>query len=245
MTMTLLQVVQEFCGRTGLDVPVMVANSSDTGIIQLKGLANEVLTDLTSRGESWPALQKEALFTTVAAELQGTIVSIAPYGFKYPIPETLYDRTNRRPLYGPRGAAAWQQRQAMLYTGPFYSFRFWKGNVYMQPAPEAGAQIAFEYASDMAIQGPTSTSDTTLIYKKRFTFDSDVFLLDEDLLLLGLRWKWKKEKGLSFVTEKQDYEALLAQSMGMDSTQGALDMGGGSGSDISPGIFVPLGNWPV
>lgn len=243
--MNLLQIAQEFCGRAGLDVPTAVAASTDLGIIQIKGLANEVLTDITNRGESWPMLQKEATFVTVAAESQGAIATIAPYGFKYPIPETIYDRTNKRPLFGPRSASDWQQRKAMLFTGPFYSFRFWQGNIYMQPTPAAGATIAFEYASDMAVQGPTSATVSTLIYKKRFTNDADVFLLDEDLLLLGLRWKWKKEKGFAFVTEKQDYEAALAQAMGNDSAAGELNMGGEQSSDIKPGIYVPLGNWPV
>jgi len=240
MTMTLLAVVQEFCDRTGVPRPNVVTGSSDSQTLQIKGLANEVLTDITNRGSSWPMLQKQATFTSVAAELQGAMTTIAPYGYKYPIEGSLYDRTERRPLYGPRNAPRWQESEALPVTGPFYSYRIWQGNFFMQPTPPAGHEIAFEYASDFSILASDGTT-----WKKRFTADSDTFALDEDLLLLGLRWKWKKEKGLAFATEKLDYESTLAQAIGNDGTQAVLSMDGSGGGDIRPGIFVPLGNWPV
>ena len=239
MPMNLLQLATEFCDRTGLDVPLRVVGATDAGVRQLRGLLNEVISDITNRGESWPLLQKQALFNTVAAELQGPLATIAPYGFKYIIPGTEYDRTERRPLWGPKGAGAWQESIALPVTGPLYSYRLWQGEFLIQPAPPAGHQIAFEYASDMAIQDVGGT------YSKRFEADSDIFLLDEDLLLLGLRWKWKKEKGLSFVTEKLEYESALAQAMGNDGTKGEINMADNYSQTIRPGIFVPAGNWNV
>ena len=238
MTMTLLATVQEFCDRTGVDSPSIVIGSTDDQVRQIKALANEVLTDITGRGNSWPRLQKQATFVSVAAEQQGLITTIAPYGFQYAIEDSLYDRTERRPLFGPRNAPRWQESEALPQTGPFYSYRIWQGYFYLQPAPPAGHTIAFEYASDFAILAADGTS-----WKKRFTVDTDTFALDEDLLLLGLRWKWKKEKGLAFATEKLDYESLLAQAMGNDGAKAELHLDGRGDGDIRPGIFVPAGNW--
>lgn len=240
MTMTLLATVQEFCERTGLSAPQAVIGNSDKGITQIKGLMHEVITDITGRGQVWPLLRKEGTFTTLAAESQGTILSMAPYGFKYIIQDTIYNRSQKRPLYGPRGAQAWQLSKAIVDTGPIGTWRVMAGNLYIQPTPTAGETVAFEYASDWAI---LATDGTT--WKKRFTTDTDYFALNEDLLLLGLRWKWKKEKGLTFVTEKQDYEALLAQEMGNDSTKGELNLEGGSRTSLQPGIFVPSGSWSL
>lgn len=240
MSMTLLEVVQEFCNRTGVDSPAAVMTSTDLAVKQIKALANEVITDITSRGNSWPKLQKEGSFTTVAAELQGAITTIAPYGFKYLCLDTVYDRTNRRPLFGPKSAPLWQEAKAIVVTGPFYAWRLWRGNLYMQPTPPAGYSIYFEYASDYAILDADGTT-----YKKRFAADTDTFALDENLLLLGLRWKWKAEKGLRFVTEKQDYEATLAQAMAEDGTKGELNMADNSPGEIRPGIFVPSGSWNI
>jgi hypothetical protein len=241
MSMTLLQIVEEFCGRTGLDVPTAVMGSQDKGVLQMKGLLNELITDIVSRGESWPRLQKQGHWTSVAAELQTTIAAAAPYGFKYLIEDSIWDRTERRPLFGPRNAPAWQESEALPYTGPMYTYRFWEGNIYVQPAMPVAHECYFEYASDFAILGSVSATD----YKKRFTKDDDVFLLNEDLLLAGLRWKWKAEKGLRFATEKQDWEALLAQEMGNDSAKPALNMAEPNMGRVKPGIFVPLGNWNI
>lgn len=239
MTMTLLETVQEFCGRTGLDSPSTVIGNSNKGVLQFKGLMHEVITDITGRGQVWPILRKEATFTTLAAESQGSVTTIAAYGFKYIIPGTMYNRSLKSPVLGPRGAADWQEYTAIAAAGPFSSYRLMSGTLCLQPNPTAGETVAFEYASDWAI---LATDGTT--WKKRFTADTDYFALNEDLLLLGLRWKWKKEKGLAFVTEKQDYEALLAQEMGNDSNKGELSMEG-TPNTMKPGIFVTTNGWSV
>lgn len=241
MSATLKQIVQEFCRRTGLDVPNVVVASQENYVQQLIGLANEVIEDITDRGESWPRLQKQALFTSVATESQGLLSAIAPYGFKYLILDTIYDRDERRPIFGPRGAEMWQQAKALPYTGPMYSYRFWQGELYIQPTMPAGHTCAFEYASDMAILGTASATD----FKKWFTADTDTFLLDESLLVTGLRWKWKSEKGMAFATDQLAYESRLAQAIGNDSAKGTLDMGNGAKEGVRPGIWVPAGNWNV
>jgi hypothetical protein len=238
--MTLLEIVQEFCDRTGLDKPNIVAASSDQQVRQIKALANEIIEDIVTRGNSWPLLQKQALFTSVATTIQGPMSTIAPYGYKYILPETLYNRTERRPVYGPRSAAYWQESIALPETGPFYSYRVWQGQFQMQPLPPVGHQIAFEYASDFAI-----LDDDGVTYKARFTHDNDNFLLPEKILFAGLRWKWKAEKGIRFATEQQFYESVLAQEIGNDGTKGELSMDGAGQSGIRPGIYVSLGNWPV
>lgn len=239
MGMTLLETLQEFSDRRGLDRPGSVMSSQDDTIRQLRGLANEVISDITSRQTSWAKLQKEATFTSVEAESQGLISAIAPYGFKYLILGSLYDRTDRRPLYGPRNAQNWQESTALPVTGPLYTYRIWQGQFMVQPTLPADHTIAFEYASDMAILDPDGVT-----WKKRFSQDGDTFQLDDDLLLMGLQWKWRRANGLSYNQEKIDFEAQLAQAMGNEPTKGALSLEGGSG-DIRPGIFVPSGNWPL
>lgn len=239
MPMTLLQIVQELTDRVGLEQPSVVIGTTDDTIRQIKGLANEVVANITTRGTSWAKLQKQATFTTVAAEEQGSMDTIAPYGFKYVIENSLFDRTERRPLYGPRNAPRWQEAEAIVQTGPFYSYRIWDNKFYLQPAPPAGHNCYFEYASDYAIQATGGGA-----YKGRFTADADVFLLSGELLVLGLKWKWRRSQGLSYAEEYKEYESFLAQEMGTEPTKGTVNLKGGT-RDIRPGIFVPSGNWPV
>lgn len=241
MTLALLPTLQEFCDRNGLDRPSVVMQSPDDTIRQLRSLANEVITDITSRGTMWQALAKRCTpFAAQGQEIQGAIATLAPYGFKSIVPDTLFDLTQRRPLFGPKRAASWEEGLALTNTGPFYAWRIWQGNFCLQPNPPAGDLIVFEYTSDMAILAVDGVT-----WKKRFTADSDVFALDEDLMLSGLTWKWRRKQGLSYAQEKTDFEAMLAQHQGDEPGTGEINLEGGSGGRVQPGIIVPTGNWLV
>lgn len=237
MADTLLTIIQEFTDRRGLDRPGAVMSSQDDTIRQLRTLVNEVVADICGRGGAWSKLKKEATFLTLAAELQGTIAAIAPWGFRRLIANSAFNRTTRTALFGPRGSAEWQQSEALPATGPFYSYRIWQGNFYLQPAPPANHTIAFEYESDFAISDAPGTT-----FKKRFSADTDLFLLNSDMLFLGLNAKFRREKGLSYAQEQSDYEYLLTQELGNDPQKGEVNMAGGT-SNLRPGFIVPAGNW--
>lgn len=238
MTMTLLQVVQEFCDREGLSSPSIVMASPDDTIRQIRAILNEVVTAVTGKGNAWDKLKKEATFVTTAVELQGTMDTLAPYGFKRLILGSAFNRTMRVQLFGPRGSADWQANEALPNPGPYNTYRIWQGNFYLQPAPTAGQTIAFEYASDWAIQADDGT------WKKRFTADDDVFALNEDLLLMGLSWKWRRKKGFAYAQEFDDFENFVAQELGNEPSKSAIDMAG-CDTGRKPGVIIPPGNWPI
>jgi len=64
------------------------------------------------------------------------------------------------------------------------------------------------------------------------------------LLLLGLRWRWKEEKGLPYMESFRLYEAAVAEAAGADGTKQPMSMNEGAGM-IQPGVFVPAGNWSI
>jgi hypothetical protein len=238
--MTLIDLINEFCDRRGLDQASSVIGTVDPTIRQLKGLCNEVVADIVKRPGAWARLQKQGSFTSVASEDQGAMSTMAPSGFKFIIPETLFDRTNGRQLFGPRSAPQWQENKALVYTGPFYTFRVWQDHFWVQPTMPAGLNIYFEYSSDYGILAADGTT-----YKARFTVDTDTFVLDDDLLLKGLEWKWRREKGLAYTQEFDDFEFLLTNTLSRQSTAGVLGLAGQSDPQVSPGVMVPLGNWNV
>lgn len=233
--MTILATIQTFCGRTGLPVPQFVVGSQDTQVTQLLALANELVEDLCDRW-SWTVLTKEAVFTTVAGEDQGSIDTIAPDGFQRILQETIFNRSLRLPLFGPLMAAQWQALKALPTTGPFYKYRLRGGRLLFNPPGIAGQTCAFEYASSHAVLSLSGSG------KPYFTADTDELLLDERLLQAGLRWRWKAEKGLDYSEEFRRYEELANNAAGRDGTKPRIDMGGG-GNDFRPGIWVPSGNW--
>jgi hypothetical protein len=235
--MTILTVIRAFCQRTGLPAPGFVAASQDAQVVQLLALANEVIEDLVDRW-TWQDLVKEATFVTIAGEDQGAIATIAPSGFSRILQETIFNRTLRLPLFGPLAASQWQGLKALPNPGPNYQYRIRGGRLLFSPAGVVGQTCAFEYASRNAAIGADS------IAKPAFTLDTDNFLLPESLLMAGLRWKWKAEKGLDYAEEFRRYEILANNAAGRDGTKPRLAMDGGCASAV-PGIFVPAGNWNV
>ena len=57
--------------------------------------------------------------------------------------------------------------------------------------PDVGEVLTFEYLSNALF-----TDATGFTGKQRFTADTDIWLLDDDLLAMNFKWRWKKEKGL-------------------------------------------------
>ena len=234
--MNLLELVQRFCVRTALPSPSRVLPGGDEQSLQIVGLLDEVL-QLCVEDYNWQVLTEEAVFQSQAGQSQGSLSQLAP-GFQHMLSETIYDRTRRLPIWGPRDATSWQAMEALPFAGPFYQFRIRGGELLVFPDMEAGAELAFEYYSDRAV---VSTDNSR---KSFFSADTDTCLLPASLLLLGLRWKWKEEKGLPYAENRLQWDEALASAKRQDKAPGNLSLNGGQRAP-QPGIFVPAGNWNI
>lgn len=233
--MTMLTAVQRFCGRTGLTVPSTVYGTTDPQIRQILAMLEEEGDDLSKRG-AWQEITFEATHTTLAAEDQGAIATIASNGFNYIKNGTIWDRSLRLPVYVIDGQN-WQAAKAMTLTGPRYQARIRGGKLISNPVPTAGNTWAFEYVSKNWILGVDGTT-----YKQYFTLDTDTILLPESIVLMGLRWRWKKEKGLEYAEDFRTYESQVKDSLSRNGMKQTLNMGN-SEPMVSPGVVVPLGSW--
>lgn len=236
---TLLEIVTEFCELKALPTPTVVLGSVDRQITQMRALLQAGLREMSGRG-AWERLINEALWVTTATESQGSIATLAPNGYRYLLPRTLWDRTEKLPLLGPIDSQDWQARKAIVVTGPRYSFRLRGGLFLTTPAPPAGHTWVFEYVSKNFIEHAGGT------FGQVFTADTDEILLPNDIVSADLLWRWKKEKGLTYAEDFKSCEALIVDALGRDGGKPILDMGAHDcGGDILPGIFVPSGNWPL
>jgi hypothetical protein len=231
-------IVEDFCRRQGLPVPATVVGSTNPQILQIKALLEEEGDDLAMR-HSWEGLVNEASFTTVAAETQGPMYSLADNGFWYIKNGTIWDRSTRLPVCGPVDSQDWQALKAVTVTGPRYQWRIRQGRLLVNPTPPAGESWYFEYVSKWWIIASTGTS-----VKRRFTMDSDFVVFPDDIILMGLRWRWKKEKGFDYAEDFRSYEAAVKDAMGRDGGKPIIHMDGYTGGP-APGIYVPDGSWQV
>ena len=211
--MSLLTIVQDVSGRLSLPQPSRVVGSTDKQVIQLLALANEEGRSLAGR-HPWQALTQEQTFTTEASPAQGAAV---PQDLDRFVPGSFFNRSTRRPMTGPITPRQWQWIQAQpVYSTACLAFRERTGQFLIAPTPPAGETIAYEYVSTNWARSSGGTAQAA------FLADSDTALLDEELIGLGLRWRFLRAKGLDYSEEMASYERELEQAVARDGGSTAL-----------------------
>lgn len=223
--MTLLTICQAVADRVGLERPSAVLASTDKNVRQLLALANAEGTSLATRHD-WDALTDEHTFLTVAqAEQTNTPV---PTDLRKFIPDSFYNRTTQRKVEGPVTPQEWQLLQARSAISTVYlAFRQRQGTFLMAPVPPAGETIAYEYVSTGWAQSSAGQGKTS------FTSDDDTSFLSEELITLGMIWRFKQAKGIEYAEDMETYERALMTAAGEDGGSTALSMGGNFRGDLS------------
>lgn len=237
---TALDVIQRFTNAVGIPEPdTGVANPADD-VVQMVELLNQECRDL-SRRHDWQALTFEATFTTVATQSQGTLSSLigATQQLRRIVNETIWNRTTQQPVIGPVSRREWQARMALSLSGPYSQYRIRGNELLFDPVPAAGDTCAFDYVSKCWC---TDSGGTT--YRANVAADTDILLLDEEIIQAGLEWRWLRKKGLSYAEEFATYEGMVKRAIGDDGTRRRLNMAD-SNTGYRPGVFVPIANWPV
>ena len=228
--------VQGVMIRIGLNSPSSVVGNSANDVVQIKNIANEEGQELAAR-YSWQALTKEATFTTVATESQGVITTIAGSDFNFIINETFWNRSQRRPVFGPLSESKWQQLKAQQIVGPWVQHRIRGNTLIFIPVPAAGQICAFEWVSkNWCINSAGDTSYSS------WNNDGDIGILDERVMSLGIIWRWKAIKGFPYSEDFAKYERAVSDYMDRDGGKPRLNLGD-SQYDVYPGVIVPSGNW--
>lgn len=142
---------------------------------------------------------------------------------KYPLPtdidhqmtQTYWDRSFRWQLLGPLNP---QERQVLLSgispAGPRRRFWIVNNNLVLNPVPSDSTGVeVFEYYSNAWCQNGLTTAATT---RSRFAADADYFILDDNVMELGLKWRFRKAKGLSFDAEQDDYDKAAEVAIAAD-----------------------------
>jgi hypothetical protein len=234
--MTLLTMINGAQDTIGLPRSTVVIASTDGNVRTLLALAQTEGRELLERF-SWPQTQAEATHTTLNAELQGVMTTIAP-GFSYIINQTFWNRSLTQPVLGPLSPQEWQHLVARVTTGPYAQYRIQGGNLYGYPAPSAGDEWVFEYQTVNFCQSSVDVAQSA------WAADDDTGILDENLMEMGVVWRFKKKNGLDYSEDFRIYEQKLANDTARVGGKKVLDMAGG-GNMYRAGIYTPEGSWGI
>jgi hypothetical protein len=233
---TALSLVQQAAGELGLPQPSGSLYSSSDGLVQqFAALSNREGIDL-SRRHQWQNITKSTTFTTVAAQLQ---TAFLPSDFDRFCNDSMWNTSIARKVYGPMTEQDWQQYQAFpIFTSVNPAFIVRESQFYLQPAPAAGQTLSYSYVSKNWCESSGGTEQSA------FAADTDVGLIPETLITLGIIWRFKKAKGFDYAEDFRTYNQQVEQWIARDGGAPKLNLTYGLNRFQPYPYNVPEGNWP-
>lgn len=215
--MSLLTIVQQFCLGRGLSSPPVVATATDAQTKQILAILNDLL-DMVRSETKFQGYDIEKTWTTLAAQDQGALATVAGTDWEAINNMTIFNRTLNTPVLGPLSDVEWQSLKAASSLGPYQSYRIRANHLYLYPTPTAGHTLGFEYQSKYGVLSSLS------VLKQYFTADDDTAVLPEHILRKGLSFLWKREKGFPYQAEEIEYYKLLNNFIVKDGTKRAYNL---------------------
>lgn len=234
--MSLISIVQAVMQRTLGYEPSSVINNTDQIVTQLHGYVNEAGKDLVIRHD-WERLKSEFTHTTTAAEDQGNVTTVIGADFAYIVNDTFWNRSTDRRITGPLTPQDWQREKASSIVTVDPRYRIRGGKLLIAPTPSAGDTIAGEFVSKNWVSN--AAGDT---FSDSMTADTDLSLIDEELVTLSAHWRILQAKSLDYSEPFRKYELRLATYTGRDGGKGALSMSPRPRNKV-PGAVFPDGDW--
>lgn len=217
---TLKTILDSVLAESGFLLPASYTSSTNPDDAQLVALANAASDDISELG-----LSGARRFASIA--LDGSTGSYAlPTDFLAYVPDTAYVGSQKVDF--PVTPQEWADPFQTGY--PQWRSRIMQGLVTTESGP---ATMVFEYLSSY----PWEASDNTPL--REATADTDRWLLDDRLLKLAIKWRWKKEKGIEdWQVDQQLYQRQVNLLRGRDGGAKALQFG-------DPAYFFPAPYTPT
>lgn len=202
--MTLLTALNRAQRRLSLTVTsTVIADGQETQNL-LWELANTTAEDLLAH--DWPLLKRTQSFTASLASLQATG---KPSDFHHALKQTFWNASQDRRIGGPLNDEEWAAMNGSnLISTIDQTVMFRYDGLHIFPAPSVADTITYDYIINTSIQATGAGA-----YKTAFTADTDVFLLGDRLLLLGVRWRYLADKGRDYAEALRDSEWAISEEI--------------------------------
>lgn len=196
--MTLITAVNEVCDVVSLDQFDSVYGADDANAQTMLALAKEAGDEIARRVD-WQSMLKSETAGVSPFELPEDFQRLIPGGAV----RTAAGAFCRAITVGSQ----WSVIAASASIQPFF---FVRGDTMLFAPVDAAVGAVVEYVSKNWIIGDP--------YEERDTFqaDDDKVAFPERLLVKGILWRWKRQKGLPYEDNLAEFEADLAQEINAD-----------------------------
>lgn len=234
MPLSILQVVQEYCGLRGLPVPTSIVGSTERSAVQYLSVLKAV--GRKAGQYNWQRQKVQGTFTAVAQANQGKLTTLFP-SLSALEPGGMWNISRKIPVRGPVSDAEWAVQTALKLAGPPFVSWISQNQLFLSPIPEVGEvfsaiyQTVYYYADSMGSPKGVISADT------------DTFLFPDDVALKGFEAVWKKQVGEAYIDDENEFLDLISKGK----LNGGMPTYRLDSPTTAPGprIYIPIGNWPV
>jgi len=194
--MTLLTIAHDMSDETKGARPATIAANTNPDAQNALRIINKC-GKWMQKAYDWQILRKEQTFTSIAAETQ---TGALPSDFDRFIPETFWDRSSNNLITGPVSPVEWQGLKVQSFSSQNKKFALRGGAILTQPALAVGVSCAFEYIKVNWCAAAGGGAD-----KAAFTIDTDVALIDEELLTRAAILEYLAGEGQPYTKALRDF----------------------------------------
>ena len=217
--MAALDAAQRIADELGLPRPQTLSGSADQSSRKILSLMNASGIRIMRRHD-WCVLQQETTFLTVSGYDQGALSThAADIDRRRIVADTMWNRTNNDQIIGPVTSEEWQDEMSGVSRSVSRRFYLRGNNIFLLPSPPAAETIAFEYISKNWVQNATGDGVALL------AADTDIILIDEELLILDVCWRYNRAGGFPYEEQQQEFEGMLTQAIAVDRPARRLRLG--------------------
>lgn len=205
--MDVLGLTKAACYELNEPAASTLVGSTDPNVLQLTYLLYAVGRDLVA-AKYWSQLKRQATITTANADDKYAL----PTDFYAPCINTHFNQSETERLIGPISDAEWNELTYGTSTSSGRQhFRIFGRNdeqqIQIHPTPSSVQTLSYDYISNAWIRAIAGSTWATTI-----TLDTDVVAFDDDIMILGLKAKIAKERGLEFQSNMAAYQRKLEQT---------------------------------
>lgn len=205
--MTLLTICQSVARTSKVAVPSTIIGNSALEAVRLLEAIRETTQDLLKKVD-FEELQAEATIATVASQNNYSL----PSDFERIIDTTAWNVTRRREMFGVITPSEWQDLQNRTASGSSLTdrYRIRGGEFLVYPTPAAVESLVYEYIQNTPVESSGGTAQTDWLA------DTDVPRLDDYLVELGTKWRFRKVNGMPYQEDLAQYNEIGLAVKGQD-----------------------------